>query len=41
MFFMLAVNYSTIHENLKAYCNKVTDQQENLLIAACKGHYED
>lgn len=29
---MLAVNYSTIRENLKAYCDKVTDDQETVII---------
>lgn len=29
---MLAVNYSTIRENLKAYCDKVTDDSETVII---------
>lgn len=29
---MLAVNYSTIRENLKAYCDKVTDEQETVIV---------
>ena len=27
---MLAVNYSTIRENLKSYCDKVTDNNETV-----------
>lgn len=49
---MLAVNYSTIRNNLKNYCDEATDNKENRLvynidehgnlwIIACKGHYED
>ena len=29
---MLAVNYSTIREHLKAYCDKVTDEQETVIV---------
>ncbi len=29
---MLAVNYSTIRENLKAYCDKVTDGNETVIV---------
>lgn len=29
---MLAVNYSTIRENLKAYCDKVTDDNETVIV---------
>lgn len=29
---MLVVNYSTIRENLKAYCDKVTDDQETIIV---------
>lgn len=29
---MLAVNYSTIRENLKAYCDKVTDDSETVIV---------
>lgn len=29
---MLAVNYSTIRENLKRYCDKVTDEQETVIV---------
>ena len=29
---MLAVNYSTIRENLKAYCDKVTDEKETVIV---------
>ena len=29
---MLAVNYSTIRENLKAYCDKVTDNNETVIV---------
>lgn len=29
---MLAVNYSTIRENLKAYCDKVTDLNETVIV---------
>ena len=29
---MLAVNYSTIRENLKAYCDRVTDENETVII---------
>lgn len=29
---MLAVNYSTIRENLKSYCDKVTDQNETVIV---------
>lgn len=32
MIYMLAVNYSTIRENLKAYCDKVTDDSETVII---------
>lgn len=29
---MLAVNYSTIRENLKTYCDKVTDDKETVIV---------
>ena len=29
---MLAVNYSTIRENLKAYCDRVTDNNETVIV---------
>ena len=29
---MLAVNYSTIRENLKTYCDKVTDEDETVIV---------
>lgn len=29
---MLAVNYSTIRENLKSYCDKVTDFNETVIV---------
>ena len=29
---MLAVNYSTIREQLKAYCDKVSDQNETVIV---------
>lgn len=29
---MLAVNYSTIRENLKTYCDKVTDNNETVIV---------
>lgn len=29
---MLAVNYSTIRNNLKDYCDKVTDSQETVIV---------
>lgn len=29
---MLAVNYSTIRENLKSYCDRVTDDNETVII---------
>ena len=29
---MLAVNYSTIRNNLKDYCDKVTDFQETVIV---------
>ena len=29
---MLAVNYSTIRENFKAYCDKVTDNGETDIV---------
>ena len=29
---MLAVNYSTIRNNLKAYCDKATDFQETIIV---------
>ncbi|GHS85137.1 hypothetical protein AGMMS49957_00570 [Synergistales bacterium] len=29
---MLAVNYSTIRNNLKNYCDKVTDEYETVII---------
>lgn len=30
--YMLAVNYSTIRENLKSYCDKVTDNNETVIV---------
>lgn len=29
---MLAVNYSTIRENLKTYCDRVTDENETVIV---------
>jgi len=29
---MVAANYSTVRENLKAYCDKVTDEQETVIV---------
>lgn len=29
---MLAVNYSTIRENFKSYCDKVTDDNETVIV---------
>lgn len=29
---MIAVNYSTIRENLKSYCDKVTDNRETVIV---------
>lgn len=29
---MLAVNYSTIRNNLKAYCDKATDNNETVIV---------
>ncbi len=29
---MLAVNYSTIREQLKSYCDKVTDEHETVIV---------
>ena len=29
---MLAVNYSTVRNNLKDYCDKVTDERETLIV---------
>ena len=29
---MLAVNYSTIRENLKSYCDKVTELNETVIV---------
>ena len=29
---MLAVNYSTIRGNLKTYCDKVTDENETIIV---------
>ena len=29
---MLAVNYSTIRDNLKSYCDKVSDEQETVIV---------
>ena len=29
---MLAVNYSTIRNNLKDYCNKASDNQETVIV---------
>ena len=31
---MLAVNYSTIREQLKNYCDKVTDEHETVIVPA-------
>ena len=30
---MIAVNYTHLRENLKAYCDKVNDQDETIIIA--------
>ena len=32
IFFMLAVNYSTIRKDLKNYCDKVTEESETVII---------
>lgn len=29
---MLAVNYSTVRENFKSYCDKVTDDNETVIV---------
>ena len=29
---MLAVNYSTIRRNLKSYCDRVTDENETVIV---------
>ena len=29
---MVAVNYSTIRDNLKSYCDKVTDENETVIV---------
>lgn len=29
---MVAVNYSTVRENLKTYCDRVTDEQETVIV---------
>ena len=29
---MIAVNYSTIREKLKAYCDRVTDENETVIV---------
>ena len=29
---MVAVNYSTVRNNLKEYCDKATDQQETVIV---------
>lgn len=29
---MIAVNYSTIRENLKSYCDRVTDEKETVIV---------
>ena len=29
---MVAVNYSTIRDNLKSYCDKVTDEDETVIV---------
>ncbi|MBQ6066833.1 MAG: type II toxin-antitoxin system Phd/YefM family antitoxin [Clostridia bacterium] len=29
---MLAVNYSTIRKNLKSYCDRVTDENETVIV---------
>ena len=29
---MLAVNYSTIRNNLKSYCDKATDENETVIV---------
>lgn len=34
---MLAVNYSTIRENLKSYCDKVTDDNETVIVTRKNG----
>lgn len=33
---MLAVNYSTFRENLKAYCDRVTDAGETVIRTSTK-----
>ena len=30
--FMLAVNYSTIRNNLKSYCDQATDNNETVIV---------
>ena len=30
---MLAVNYSTVRENFKSYCDKVTDDNETIIVS--------
>ncbi len=37
VFFMLAVNYSTIRKNLKNYCDKVTEENETVIITRKNG----
>lgn len=32
MLFMLAVNYTTIRNNLKDYCDEVTDRDETVIV---------
>ena len=34
---MLAVNYSTIRDNLKSYCDKVTDEKETVIVTRKDG----
>ncbi len=29
---MIAVNYSTVRDNLKSYCDRVTDENETVII---------
>ena len=29
---MLTVNYSTLRENLKSYCDKATDEAETVIV---------
>jgi antitoxin YefM len=32
MILMLAVNYSTMRDNLKSYCDKATDEAETVIV---------